>query len=510
MILADYLTALPRLVTWVSIGAIWSQRTDRPIVPVVAAALAVLLELVIPIAEWALTRYRLDDWGIEQHTGMVRRRTLRIAWCQVKSLASAQSWVERMVGIQTISLKQESELEGHVKMRGATRLTVERINKLVAAERMVSRAPSEIDNPDVTGWTDPDELASASPRSGVRTVPTAEQPDRLQRGTAGGTLLFRAQARHLIVGALASGTVVVVAPTAVLALLDLIDQTPFGSAAINGLLSLPLPVAVILVVLVGLIGGMIVILVQRHGFQIEETDDVVTISHGWAGRSIRQVPREYVTGVLWTANPLEQTIGWAKLRLLTPESGTNGTDSASLPSLPIVVVERILGDASQTLLRGASDTAAILERSHGSLGNQSLALSGALIRILSIGGAGVISWHLIQAGVMPLWAGAAVGLALFFAFGALARLLSGRFVYAKGMLVHRSSYPSVRVTCQTVETLHGFSLVRSNLVLADVALVTATSFAGRRLNLRSLRTDLTWLDEAKAALLSSEMAPPRT
>lgn len=499
------------MVAWVGIGAVWTQRTNGSAIAVFASSLAVLLELAVPLIQWTFIHFRLDATGIESRSGIVRIKTLRIAWKEVKSLESSQSWSERLLGIHTVSLRQESELDGSLKIRGATGWFLKTINDRVSVTSPAPDGDAHRSSPQASGEPGP-ATAGARQRSETPDDTVHRAPPPLSGGEAchghadPPAVLFCAGTWHLVVSALASGTVVLVAPTAVFAVLDLIDDTPFGDAVVSALLGLPLPLALFLVTAVGLCGGLVIAVLRLHHFRVEEQDGTLEISFGWPGRTSRTVRGEYVTGVAWTANAFEQSIGWARLRLLTPESGQVGTKRISLPSLPVPVLRSALGSASHLLLRNLGDTGSTTDGHRASLTVPS-PWPGIFSRLPSLALAIFVGWTLVQSGFLQLWAGAMVGLVVFLALAALMRLLSGRFTYARGLLTHYSMLPVPRVTIQEIQTLHGFSVLRPSLGTSPPALITAASFAGQRLNLRSLRRDLSWLPEAQAALLATATSP---
>ena len=90
-ILADYLVAAPRMATWVGLGALWAQRAEEPLIPILLVVIVVLVELIVPLWSWGFTKYALSASGIEQRTGAVSLHALNIAWAAVRAVESSQS-----------------------------------------------------------------------------------------------------------------------------------------------------------------------------------------------------------------------------------------------------------------------------------------------------------------------------------------------------------------------------------------------------------------------------------
>ncbi len=526
MVLAYYLAAIPRFIAWIGLGLAWTQRTDQPLVPILAATSAVLIEILVPLYEWLFTWYRIAASGIEQRSGLIKRRTLRISWQAVRSVDSSQSWAERTTGTYTISLKQESELEGHIKVVGATpavKSAIENSLPTLLGHDVERSAEAYAGDPSLSAQGDSQAPESVRhpkmPPNSEVPIPTPCEPalgddePAVREGAPSGRVLFQARLSHVITGAFCSGTVVLVAPSALLAVLDVVDDSPFGDALVGGLLAMPLPLAITVVVVIGVAAGLGVTVLRFHRLRVIDTSEAVEVTYGWPGRTRRTIPRAALTGMIWTANPLEQVIGWRKLRFLTPESGASGTRPAALPALPNSVIAQILRTATHTVLRRASDSPALPEGSGSSLTGLSVALAGLGLRILSLICGVSTGWQLTRMG-SPLWIGVAVGALLFWLMGALVRLLSSGFTYEGGLLVHRSSLPGIRVTYQEISAIHGFSRWQLFSNTTPALLVTATSFTGRRLKLRSMRTDLSWLEPAERdsvhASSSNGQAPPST
>lgn len=352
---ASYLESSPKLVGSFIAGAVYL--FGPAVWPGAWAwlALAPLIAVLVcePFWRWTFTRVALTPEHLVVTTGAFTRRQQSLAWADVGTVDSRQSWAFARWDLRVLTLSQAGDERTKVHLWAVD----EDLHREVTARAGHTLGTAEADA-------------------------TAEQT-AAQTGPAPGILLYRVRLTHLLLASVVYGQFALIGGGAALGVSETLGM--FGAdAALARWLPLP-PVVWAVAIAVGIVAlGLVLTVVRYASFEVRRMPgDRIVISYGLFSTHTRSVSRATTIGVVLQRNIVETLLGRVRLSLLTTDSAAQLGTNLLLPSLPRRVVERLLheafdGDPSTRLLTG--------DRGARAAGTGTVVLAGLIASAILAGG----------------------------------------------------------------------------------------------------------------------------
>ncbi|QGQ20020.1 PH domain-containing protein [Cellulomonas sp. JZ18] len=475
---AAYLERVPVIVGLLGGGVLCLLRPDRwpgPWAWVVIGPL-VVLRLAEPLYRMATVLWEASELDLRLTTGHVHRRTRTVPWSEVRALDVQVPWAYRPFGLARVVVGQTGDASAQLVLPAADAGTQQRIKHL--AQQGTRPA-----------------VAAREPARGPEAVDGREGVDITEAGDAGpGRLLYRATLADLLLATLVYGQFAVAGGAVAMSAWDLLDTAGLGDDA-GRVFGAAVGAAVVLLVVVV---GFVVTVVRFAGFEVRTSAvGAVEIRFGSVARLERSVDRRAVAGVVLQQNLAEKLFGRVRLALLTTDSAVQLGANLVLPSLPPVVVARVLDDVlpdvptSEVLAR-------IAERRLRS------AVQVALVTALPA----VLVALALRAASAPRALVVLGALAVLVAVVAAGRLASSRLVVGPGAssVALWTSHVSDRVRVLRAEAVHVVSLTA---LLGLPLLVRAYYHAGMPRTLTAVRFRPSELESLQAGAGARGLAQAR-
>ncbi|WP_083936937.1 PH domain-containing protein [Longispora albida] len=280
-------TIAPAVIAWLSIRTRWPVPLGIPVDAVfgLVGGLAVLSL----VADWWTTRFSVGKERISYDTGLLFRRSVSISWAEVVSVQVSRSAVARALGCARVLIGIGAESKAS--------LVIEAVPQPVAAEieRHFERNRLEIPVPGA-GPADP------------------------------GELIYRIRLRDYLLISVTYGQFVLLVPflfevyentTALLPFSPVLPELPERT----GPLWMLAVTAVAVCGSVALAFGLLVAWLRYRSFEVRLRAGVFAMSGGLISAESRQVPADHVVGVKIQRNPLMRVAGYARLALVSRQSG---------------------------------------------------------------------------------------------------------------------------------------------------------------------------------------------
>ncbi|MEV5041066.1 hypothetical protein [Microbacterium sp. LMI1x-1-1.1] len=310
---ASYLESSPKLVGTFIAGAVylfgpavwpgaWAWLALGPLIAVLVCE---------PVWRWTFTRVALTPEHLVVTTGAFTRRQQSLAWADIGTVDSRQSWAFARWDLRVLTLSQAGDERTKVHLWAVD----EDLHREVTARagHALGTAEAEV---------------------------TAEQT-----GPAPGILLYRVRLTHLLLASVVYGQFALIGGGAALGVSETLGM--FGAdAALTRWLPLP-PAVWAVAIAVGIVAlGLVLTVVRYASFEVRRMPgDRIVISYGLFSTHTRSVSRATTIGVVLQRNLVETLLGRVRLSLLTTDSAAQLGTNLLLPSLPRRVVERLLHEA---------------------------------------------------------------------------------------------------------------------------------------------------------------------
>lgn len=380
-------TVLPTGLVWLSLRGRWPHVMGVPVDLVfglvAAAAVAALA------AEWWTTRFCFDDDGIELSRGLLTRRSTSLAWRDVASVQISRTPVARAIGRAQVTVGIGSRARADLVLGTVREQTAQ------AVQECFGRARD--DGPSTTGTTAP------------------SAPDDADRGQAEDALrlVYRMRTRDYLVLSLTYGQFVLLVPW-LLGLFDTLSNLervagvslPFEPHRVSWPLAV---VALLLAPASAVVFGTAVAWLRFRGFAVRQSADVIETTGGFVSAESRRVAGPQVVGVKIQQNPLMRVTGFARVGVVTRQSGRRVGANIVFPAARLASLPQRLGDS---FVRYAGPAGHVGALGPGRTAGRILA-AGAGLMVVSAFGA-------VRGGVPP-------GLVLIFCLAAVAMLVATNY-----------------------------------------------------------------------------------
>lgn len=281
-------------------------------------ALGPLIAVLVfePVWRWTFTRVALTPEHLVVTTGAFTRRQQSLAWADIGTVDSRQSWAFARWNLRVLTLSQAGDERTKVHL-----------------------------------WAvDEDLHGEVTARAGhalgtVRAAaPTVEEAS-IQERPAPGTLLYRVRLTHLLLASVVYGQFALIGGGAALAVSETLGMFGADAALARWLPLSPLVWAVAIAVSIIAL-GLVLTVVRYASFEVRRmSGDRIVISYGLFSTHTRSVSRATTIGIVLQRNIVETLLGRVRLSLLTTDSAAQLGTNLLLPSLPRRVVERLLHEA---------------------------------------------------------------------------------------------------------------------------------------------------------------------
>lgn len=286
-------------------------------------ALGPLIAVLVcePVWRWTFTRVAITPTHLRVTTGAVHRRDQSLAWADVGTVDSRQSWAFARWRLHALTLSQAGDERTKVQLWAAD----DELHRAVT--RYAGHALARAGRGDVTDRGDD---------PGLGAVADAEPA---------GILLYRVRATQLLLASVVYGQFALIGGGAALALSETLG-TIGADEVIARWLPLP-PAAWALVIAAGIVAlGLVLTVVRYASFEVRrEPDARLVISYGLLSTHTRSIAPGAVIGVVLQRNLVETLLGRVRLSVLTTDSAAQLGTNLVLPSLPRRAVARLLREA---------------------------------------------------------------------------------------------------------------------------------------------------------------------
>lgn len=326
---AAYLESAPKLAGSLLAGAVY---LFAPAVwPGAWAWLAVgpLIAVLVgePVWRWTFTRIAITPTHLRVTTGAIHRREQSLAWADIGTVDSRQSWAFARWHLHALTLSQAGDERTKAQLWAAD-------DELRAAVmRYAGHAVVDGGRGAAVG------AGLAAAVDGGRGIVSAAGAETV------GVLLYRVRIAHLLLASAVYGQFALIGGGAALA----VSET-LGAIGADEVIArwLPLPPASwALVIAAGIVTlGLVLTVVRYASFEVRRApDDRLVISYGLLSTHERSIMPGAVIGVVLQRNLVETLLGRVRLSLLTTDSAAQLGTNLVLPSLPRRVVARLLREA---------------------------------------------------------------------------------------------------------------------------------------------------------------------
>lgn len=455
---AAYLETSPKLAGALAAGTVYLVAPDVWPGPWAWLALGPLIAVLVlePLIRWWSTRLSITAQHVAVASGVIERREQTLAWSDIGTVDSRQSWAFRRWGVHSLTLAQSGDERAKLQLWGVDDPTRTRILSL--AGHAVA--------------------ASATRRA------AADEPSG---ATVEGDLIYRVRSSHLILASLVYGQFAVIGGAAAMAAWEVLGYIDATGALERTISASPVTSAVAIAAVVIVLGFALTV-VRYAGFEVRRMPDGrLTIRYGFFSTHARSIAAGATVGVVLQRNLVEIVLGRARLSLLTTDSAAQLGANLVLPSLPRAVVERILRTAFDDQVGHRLLTSS---RGAGAFG-------WGTVLLVASAAAGFGGWTAIAAFDWSPLAAAAGGLLAIVVAWQGSRLLCSRLSVngdARRVLLTTTHV----VQRQSVLSPASVHVVSSTRVLGRRLLVDVHYYAGMARALRAMRFDRADVDALSA------------
>ncbi|MFD3517638.1 PH domain-containing protein [Streptomyces sp. NPDC058657] len=302
-------TVVPTVMAGLSICAKWPVLFGIP----VAAVFGLVGGVVVlgMIVDWWTTRFCVDSGGIRYDKGLLVRRSTSLGWSEVVSVQVSRSVVARFLGSSRVLIGIGTEARATLVIEAVPQAVAAEIEGYFAAGRVRTARDTQV------------------PSTDSRTVNPAtdtDDPAHHARTTDTGDLIHRIRLRDHLLISLTYGQFVLLLPFLMelynnaTALFPLPPVLPAVSDLPGPWWAQVVAAGVVLGV-AAMAFGMLVAWLRYRSFEVRLREGVFAMSGGLVSAETRQLPAEQAGGVRIQRNPLMRVTGYARLALVSRQSG---------------------------------------------------------------------------------------------------------------------------------------------------------------------------------------------
>ncbi len=416
------------LAVTLSLGAalIWLNRLEGPLrlAAITLAATLLILRLAAPPYKYFTTVYSVDHLGATMRRGLLMRKTVSVTWKSVTAVKSQSAWAQKLFDVSTVSFSQGGENAEKLTFHG-----VNQARRRSLEARVIAAGVS---------------LSADAQSEPVRPGSTSE----LSGPIGSDDLLYSMRPWDLVVVGLVQGQAVMIAPAALLAARETLDELGLSRHFDGFTAQLGEVGSLLFLLAVGALLGIVGTIGRFYRFQIgRRTDGSLEVHYGSLNMTRRVVHPESLVGVAVRQNAAEALLGRVRLVLLARDSRGGVSSDIAFPSLNEASIAEVL----QLHFPAFAGSIRWSTTSRASRALRGLLATAALIG-LGVGLGLVLDRVLPRILVLGIVVSTLVALYLF------ARLLTASLDSpAAGLLRGRTCLGSERQTVVHADSVHGWT-----------------------------------------------------